>query len=236
MCLKRVHQRKSLADFRSIRLWLEVKGALEEVHHPECYFEQDWEQTEEQTNVGRETAGFSRIWNFSCILLDLATRYADSSAQCSRRTAGSSVSLSWALCCCGPQGLQHKPTFARTRARWERFKSVSASPSNASTHVVQILRVMFSNYFWWVKYLIFLSAGTCLGVFQVISGIHFCEKQLSYQRWYKEACGCIFNVKSYIFSVFNINYALKKDFRRATLKWCQSISILHSSMQTIPTW
>lgn len=129
---------------------------MDEVHYPECYFEQDWEQTEEQTNVGRETAGFSRIWNFSCILLELATWYADSSAQYSQRTAGSSVSLSLALCYCGPQGLQHKPTFARAWARWERFKSVSTSPSNALIHAVQKCSV-FSNYLWWVKHLIFLN-------------------------------------------------------------------------------
>lgn len=157
LCLKRVYQHNSLGDFRSIRLWLEVKGTLDEVHYPECYFEQDWEQTEEQTNVGRETAGFSLIWNFSCILLELATWYADSSAQYSQKTGGSSVSLSLALCYCGPQGLQHKPTFARTWAHWERFKSVSTSPSNALIYVVRTLRVMFSNYFWWVKYLIFFK-------------------------------------------------------------------------------
>lgn len=54
---------------------------------------------------------FSSIWNFSCILLELATWDADSSARYSRRTGESSARSSLALCY-GPQGLQHKPSVA----------------------------------------------------------------------------------------------------------------------------
>lgn len=61
---------------------------------------------------------FSSIWNFSCILLELATWDADSSARYSRRTGESSASSSLALCY-RPQGLQYKPSIASTAKGFE---------------------------------------------------------------------------------------------------------------------